>query len=191
MEAKKLKELTKLFLVLIITSIYFYSCLLKPKPMFEYYEIEMLAYEEELGVPSRYYDLDFFCKGNSDSVVKLQYRELKEIYKNQFSNLDYNDYLTKLLNQKITINCNGKNFVKLNNAIYEKYKSNNFDNFLNYYCKNTNNSYKLTKKLSQDELNTFSYILFINGYFVTFDDYIGIYYITHKKDIFPCDSVSN
>ncbi|GAE84157.1 hypothetical protein JCM10512_2479 [Bacteroides reticulotermitis JCM 10512] len=60
--------------------------------------------------------------------------------------------------------------------------------FLGYYCKsNEDGSYQLTKSLSQSELNTFSYLLFTNGYFVTFDDNVGVYRINFKKNIFRCE----
>ena len=180
---KKLRDLIK-FIMLILVSVYLFSCSLKTKPVFETDEIELLIQDDSI-TPSQYNLLDFFCKGKNNNTVKLQYRELKEVYQSQFSNLDYVEFLFKLLNQEIAINIENRYYFQLNDTICEKYKSNNLDVFLSCYCeKFENGKYQLTKLLSQSELNTFSFLLFTNGYFVIFDDYNGIYRITDKKNIF-------
>jgi hypothetical protein len=183
MEGKKLRGLIK-FVTLILVSTYLFSCSSKSEPIFNNCEIDLLAQDDSI-VPSQYNYFDFFCKGSNKSVAKLQYKELKEVYQNQFYNLDYADYLFKLLNQKIAINTENRYYFQLDDIIYEKYKNCDLNVFLSYYCeKNKNERYKLTKLLSQSELNTFSYLLFINGYFVSFDDYRGVYRITDKKNTF-------
>ena len=136
-------------------------------------------------IPSRYNFFDFFCKGKNDKAVKLKYKELGEVYQSQFNNLDYTDFLFKLLNQEIVIDTENRYYFQLNDTICKKYESYNFDAFLSCYCEKIENGrYRLTKLLLQSELNTFSYLLFTNGYFVTFDDYSGVCYIVNKRNIF-------
>ncbi|MBP1637799.1 MAG: hypothetical protein H6Q18_588 [Bacteroidetes bacterium] len=186
MEAKKLKDLIK-FSVLILASIGILCCSLKSKPIFENCEINLLAQDDSI-VPSQYSFYYFFCKGINNNAVKLQYKELKEVYQSQFNNLDYNDFLLKLLNQEITIDIGNRYYFQLDNSVCSKYESCDFDTFLSYYCKsNENGRYQLTKSLSQSELNTFSFLLFTNGYFVTFDDYLGVYRVSFKENIFCCE----
>jgi hypothetical protein len=183
MEAKKLRGLIK-FVTLILVSAYLFSCSLKSEPIFDNCEIKLLAQDDSI-VPSQYNFFDFFCKGKNDNAVKLQYRELKEVYQSQFNNLDYTDFLFKLLNQEIAINIENRYYFQLNGTICKKYESYNLDTFLSYYCKKIEDGRcRLTKLLSQSELNTFSYLLFTNGYFVSFDDYSGVYSITDKRNIF-------
>ncbi len=185
MEAKKLKNWIKLF-ALILASIVILCCSSKSKPIFENCEIKLLAQDDSI-VPSQYGFFDFFCKGRNNNAVKLEYKELKEVYQSQFNNLDYTDFLFKLLNQEIVISTENRYYFHLDDTICGKYESCDFDTFLSYYCKKKENEkYQLTKLLSQSELNTFSYLLFTNGYFVIFDDYSGVYRVIFKKNIFCC-----
>lgn len=186
MERKKFKDLIRLS-ALIVASIGILCCSVKSKLIFENCEINLLTQGDSI-VPSQYGCFVFFCKGINNNVVKLQYKELTEVYQSQFNNLDYNDFLFKLLNQKITIDVGDRYYFQLDDSVYSKYGSCDFDMFLGYYCKsNEDGSYQLTKSLSQSELNTFSYLLFTNGCFVTFDDNVGVYRINFKKNIFRCE----
>lgn len=161
-------------------------CYSKSKLNFENCEINLLAQHDSI-VPSQYSYFDFFCKGINNNVVKLEYKELKEVYQSQHNNLDYKDFLFKLLNQEININIENRYYFQLDDTIYLKYESCDFDTFLSYYCKrNEDGRYQLTKSLLQNQLDTFSYLLFTNGYFVTFDDYFGVYHASFKKNIFRC-----
>lgn len=185
MEPKKLK-ISINFLILTLVLVLLSCCSLKSKLIFGNCEIELLAQNDSI-VPSQYELLDFYCKGEEGEVVRLHYKELNEVHKSQFNNLDYTDYLFKLLNQEILINADNKYVFQLDKSVYEIYQSNNFAGFLSYYCENyENGKYQLIKLLSESELNAFSYLLFVNGYFVDFDDVLGFYFVTYKDNIFDC-----
>ncbi len=174
------------FILILGIFFFFNSCNSITKSIYLKDEIELLAKTDSI-IPSEYALLTFFCKGKNNNIIKLQYKELKELYRNQPIKSDYTDFLFNILNQRISIESERYSFF-LNDTVLNEYQNNDLDSFFHLYCeKNDERKYRLKKEISKNKLDTFSYLVFLNGYFITFDCYIGKHYINYKDVWFRKD----
>ncbi len=182
------KMKVKQIFILILGIILFYnSCNFITKPIFSKDEIKLLI-ETDTIIPTQYSLLTLFCKGDNNHIIKLQHKELKELFDNQLIDSNKKDFLFNLLNQKTSIKTKGRNSFLLNDTVLNEYQNNDLISFFSLYCKKDNaKKYRLNKEISLNKLETLSYLLFLNGYFITFDCYIGQYYFNYKDIWFPKD----
>lgn len=137
---------------------------------------------EDFGLPSQYTTLILFAKCENSKVVETNIQQLRAIYKKDYNNMKFKDYLSQVLNQDLEINGLKKTeCFLLDNEIAELYNNNSFENFLLKFCeKSGSESYILKKNISEEKRRAFFYYCFINNYMPMFDDYIG-YYDLHKS----------
>jgi hypothetical protein len=147
-------------------------------------------YFSKYGVPPPL-DVQFlFAKGESDSVFLIEdARELEEIYSVWPYNMDYKDFLTEVLNQKTILHPHYKTIkFALNKKVASKYKQNGLKKILKSYCikivRSDRDRYRLKKGLSEIELYSVMYFLFINNYLTEFSDESGIYSVGNITMLF-------
>jgi len=108
----------------------------------------------------------------------LNVYELREIYSKEFKSLSYKFYLTRLLNQEIAIQYNNKKGFKIDEDIENHYLSMNINDFLNFYCmKTSKDRYTLKLSIPKNQRSSILYFLFIKNFQISFDDYIGRFFI--------------
>ena len=126
-----------------------------------------------------YYTL--FVKVNKDRYYMTDGQELYDIYndkyKEKYSN--YDDFLYDILNQKITL---GENVVKVKKTFLLRHylMSKSLDDILKVYpISKDKNTYRLNVNFKdKDELYSLLYYFFRKKYFISFDDYSGVYVLT-------------
>lgn len=110
----------------------------------------------------------------------MECKELKEIYEEQFNILKYEDFLNKLLNQKIVVDSKSRDCFQFEVSFAKKWNS----NFINAGDCNGILNYRMIKeKMTDAEWKSFNYLLFKKGYFILLDDYSGIYSIKSYKKL--------
>jgi len=129
-----------------------------------------------------------FAKGENDSILLIEdCRILEEIYDQGPYNISYEDFLTLALNQKIILKPQfSVPRLYLDKKITAKYRSENFDVFFDTYCKKKSegNWYRLKRDVSDNELYTIMYYLFINNLITFSDCYSGTYSVGNIAIIF-------
>jgi hypothetical protein len=141
--------------------------------------IQAVSRDTTIGYPPLYSRIPFFCQSDSNKILLIQNRELKELYDDGTFNMSYKDFLTKTLNQQMKLQAKGRGrgFL-IDKNIAQKYYNVPFTEFINFYCENRNNNqYIFRNEFSENERNTIFYFLFINNYLSIYDDYTGIYHI--------------
>ncbi len=127
--------------------------------------------------------------GTNDSIYESGVRNLVEaynvLYKKEYK--AFPDFLFDVLNQKIKIEINeNKTYLRhsqafiLNPEIEKLYNRNGMEGLIEKYCSLIDGFYTLKREtLSQNEINSLSYYLFLNQYFRIDDDYSAT--INYKK----------
>lgn len=167
------------FLFLIFGICTLNSCINTEKVDFDKKLISKMSNEDiSSGLPSRYGSISLFAKCGDNKIALTSIKELRTIHSLKYNNIEFSDFLSKALNQKLNISYNDKIVcLNLDKHIDTYYKKNDFQKFLNSYTERINTNLILKSSLTEEEINTISYYLFINNYLVSHDDYIGKYYI--------------
>jgi hypothetical protein len=154
------------------------SCKTKHNLLFNENLIQRIAHEDQ-NLPSQFFNL-FFCKCQSGEIVSLSVYDLREIYRNEYSGVEYSSFLSNLLNQRTSIQCKDRsdNF-KIDENVRKRYEEMSLNEFLAFYCTERNQvSYYLKKDVTSEQRNTVLYFLFVNNYLTDVDDYAGFYVIS-------------
>jgi hypothetical protein len=135
--------------------------------------------EEDQNNPSSFYNFQFFCKCQDNKILPLNIYEIREVYLKEFSHIDYQDFLTDLLNQRIDIQCKNHNEkFTINETVQKLYKEKNLNDFINFYCsEKSNNLFWQKNNIPDNQRNTILYFLFVNNYLTSIDDYSGAFVI--------------
>lgn len=166
----------------LISSLLFYSCSVQgQKKCIDTHSklINTLAEDAFESPFSNYSGILIFYKGVEDSKFGyMTIDELKKTYKSKYKDIAFKEFLINVLYQNITVNCSEYNeCFKLNDTIKLFYEKLPFESFFTKYNQNVNGgTYTVDTTLSEEEQMTVFYYLFQNGYYTTFDDYIGRYY---------------
>jgi hypothetical protein len=121
----------------------------------------------------------FFCKCQDNLIVRLTLNQLRELFRNSTSFNNFEKYLVATLNQRIKIDCKDiDNTFELDPIIKTHYEKMGIDHLLKSFCTQSgNDTYYLSPKMPQNQLNTILYYCFINNYLIGEDDYLGAYVI--------------
>lgn len=111
-----------------------FSCHTRHNPRFSEKLIEDIS-KESISYPSRFSREYFFCKCQNNEILSLDIYGLRKMYREEYSDMDYSVYLTKLFNQKIVVKCrrNSRMF-KINKEVEIQYKHMDIDEFVDFYC---------------------------------------------------------
>ena len=170
----------------IIILLYLSSCITKHNVCFDSRVINIVSISiEEPLLPPYFLGIPFFCKGENGKTILSDVQELLEIYNENSFDMDYETFLTKVLNQqmvlsdKILENKVSRGFY-LDKEVVDEYRKNKFEDFILLYFDDTgDNVYRLkipNSEIVENKANTIFYFLFINNYLTIFDDVIGRYY---------------
>lgn len=136
---------------------------------------------EDMEIPSRF-TFDFFVRCNAHEVASLKIEQLRTIYKNNNKGISLREYLEPLLNQeKYLEKENFEDCFTLEKTVTDNYRSRSFNDFMLLYCQNEEGIYRFRNDLSNLTIKTVSYYLFLNNYYVSFDDIIGFYYVRNSS----------
>ena len=127
-----------------------------------------------------------FVQGENGEIVLLEPEELQEIYREDYSSMDYKQFIYKALNQELIINTKDKGETfSLDKDVTDNYMHNNFPDFLKLYCEESQRNNKLWLKTNLEEHQLFSifYYFFINNHLTAFDDYFGNYYLSKASEL--------
>lgn len=144
----------------------------------------------QLGIPSPYNYLIIFVKSKDSKILKTNIDQLREIYADKYS-LKYNDFSTFLsfiLNKGIVLEVkkshNWFGSFKVNNELFNKYKDSTGSLKKLFLKEIKEGEYILEQKelnkLTKSEVNTVLYLFYQKGYFISYNDYIGVYNLTDK-----------
>lgn len=146
--------------------------------------IAMLS-KEEPGLPLTNGNKIIFFKKNNKYKCAVNLGAVHTTYENQFSKkyASFNEFLTSLLAQKITIDKYIEDPSKIEfqivDSIMSRYDDLSLEEFISKYFNGVKDNQRFTlkkeKTLSTDELYTILYLCFINNFVIGFDDYIGKY----------------
>lgn len=170
---------------IIIILIIFISCTRVEKKINPFFDenLKELIFEdtnEEFSVFPKFPN-PIFIQGQNNKIIKVNTQELKKIYEDDYSHMNYKKFLSKALNQQITFNDEGKWYtLELDKKIKENYESHDFISFLKIYTDSVGpekHILKIDAVKNMDEENSIFYYAFINNYLTAFDDYIGYDYI--------------
>lgn len=136
------------------------------------------------------YHFDFvFVQGKNDYIIRLEPRELREIYNKGKFKMSYKNYIRRALNQELVFDTGSRDFVfQLNPDVTDNYINNDFIDFLEIYCDSWKRKYYELKPFSPEykfspengfyEYQTFEssifYYAFINNYVSSCDDNLGM-----------------
>ena len=115
-----------------------------------------------------------FVKLDNGKYLRTNGNELFTIYKKNYNQINYYDFLDRILNQKMVIKnnfINDSNTFYLNQNLVEKSIAAIVKKFS---IANENETYRF-KASPNDDYNSILYCFFINGYEINFDDYSGIF----------------
>ena len=154
------------------------SCKTKHNLPFNENLIQRIVNEDQ-NFPSQFFNL-FFCKCQSGEIVPLSVYDLREIYRNEYSGVEYSSFLSNLLNQRTSIKCKDRSdSFKIDENVRKRYEEMSLNGFIEFYCKKRNQvSYYLKKDVTIEQRNTVLYLLFVNNYLTNVDDYAGFYVIS-------------
>lgn len=124
-------------------------------------------------IPDVLYNV-LFVKLDNGKYLRTNGDELFSIYKKNYNNIKYYDFLNKILNQNMVLK---HNFIDNNNAF--NLDQNLAQQNIAYLVKkfsidNENGTYKFDASLNND-YNSILYCFFKSGYEISFDDYSGIF----------------
>ena len=162
----------------------FVSCNVDRKPPFDEVLIQIISENPIYSgnpeiIPIEYAVTTFFVQGDSGKILLLAPREFEEIYREDYSSWKYEKFVRKALNQELIIkNRKGETF-ELDKEVTDNYSNNNFIYFMELYCEHSSkDQYKLKNNVPVDQEYSVFYYAFINNYLTSFDDHIGIYYLS-------------
>jgi hypothetical protein len=172
MEAYHLILIRYLFILTILT-----SC--SKEKEINYYKTYSIERKKNEPIKSNYYML--FCKNSNEQICVIEPYEISYIYKKNKIIDKYDVFFNDILNQKISMKADSTDHIcfeidkKIEND-NEKLDRNNF--LLKYAYKSADKKrYLINNKLVGDNNLCVAYFLFKSGFGITFDDYLGSYYV--------------
>jgi hypothetical protein len=140
--------------------------------------LQSISSEQE-SYPSQYSNVLFFCKCSANKILYLNIYELREIYKMEYRNNSYYEFLNDALNQRLILNCGEQyNEFQINETVNKNLKKNGINKFIDLYCtKNGTDLYWLIRDIKEDQRSTILYFLFVNNYITRTDDISGAFII--------------
>jgi hypothetical protein len=145
--------------------------------------IEKIAKEDQI-LPSQYSNLNMFTKCQDNKIGLIDVHYLRDLYRSSIHTTDYETFIRNVLNQSLKIDCKDvPNKFELDSSIYHQYDKIGLKSFLNSYCtKKGANRYHLNKDLTINKTNSVLYILFLNNYISSKDDYLGMTVVREIKN---------
>lgn len=172
MEAYRLILIRFLFILTILT-----SC--SKEKEINYYKTYSIERKKNEPVKISHYIL--FCKNSNGQICLVESSEIFYLYKKNNVIDKYDSYFNDVLNQKISLKIDSTDHVcfKIDKKIekdYEKLDRNDF--LLKYAYRSADKKrYLINNKLVGDNNLCVAYFLFKNGLGITFNDYLGSYYV--------------
>lgn len=126
---------------------------------------------------------ELFVLVDSNRVAHVQKGTLSAVYKKYFPAISYHDFMYDALNQRRVFSSNvilGYKF-HLNDFIVSGYQQKGVEGLLKNYFEKVEAEYRLKVPLESEQKFTILYFMFLNNYEITFDDYVGVFYITPFK----------
>lgn len=140
--------------------------------------------QEDVKFPSQFSNVIFFCKGVNNTFLIMDIYQLRELYKNEFADLSYYNFLENVLNQKIVINSAQYTGFEIDDKVDSLYMKININKFRDFYCiQRGENIYYLKREVNDVQRNTVLYYLFIHNYLTRIDDYTGAFVIRKSRDL--------
>lgn len=137
-------------------------------------EIVQILSKEDTLLPSRFSSIPFFFRCSPSEVAIVYMRDIRSIYNLYYRDMSFSEFLSESLNQKINIKHNGRIiYFSLDGYVTENYKNKDFNTFLKLFTIDDNRRIEIKSGLTEVQNNTLHYYLFLNGYLVSYDDYIG------------------
>jgi hypothetical protein len=146
-----------------------------------YYKTYSIERKKNEPIKRNYYML--FCKNNNGQICLIKPSDIFFIYKKNNIIDEYDVFFNDILNQKISLKLDSTDHVcfKIDKKIeddYEKLDRNDF--LLKYAYKSAHKKrYLINNKLVGDNNLSVAYFLFKNGFGITFNDYLGSYYVNN------------
>ena len=147
--------------------------------------IDELSKTEENGIPSKYGFMMLFVSVENNLKASTDLSTLNNAYAKYFKEnyKDFNEFLSDALNQRISfskkhLSLGSQTSFSLDKDVEARYHSLEASEFVKYYVVEVNGKKTLnTAKYENKSLLTILYYLFISNHEITFDDYIGRYYV--------------
>jgi len=122
-----------------------------------------------------------FCRNSSGQICVVESYEIFHTY-NDNNIIDNSDvYFNQILNQKISMKADSADHIcfEIDKKIKNDYKKLDRNLFLLKYAYKSagQKSYLINNKLVGDNNLCVAYLLFKSGFGITFDDYLGSYYV--------------
>lgn len=148
-------------------------------------EIVKIISKEDPKFPSVFASVSFFGKTDKNEIVILYVQELRKIYENKYKNLDFEDFIIKVFDENISINCEDENYCfRIDNHVERIYKTKSFKDFVKCFCDHPDsNTIILKKNIPRNQYNSISYFFFKNNYLCYFDDKVGRSYFVNAADV--------
>lgn len=174
MEAYRLILIRLLFLLIILT-----SCA-KEKEI-NYYKTYSIENKKNEPTKRNYYVL--FCKNSSGQICLVESYEIFYRYKKSHIAEKYDVFFNNILNQKVPMKAGSVDHVcfKIDKKIEDEYKTLDRNDFLLKYAYKSADKkrYIINNKLVGDNNLCVAYFLFKNGFAITFNNYLGSYYVNN------------
>ncbi|WDF61883.1 hypothetical protein PQ462_10945 [Flavobacterium sp. KACC 22758] len=171
-------EVYRSILIRILFTVIILSSCSKEKGI-NYYDLYSIEKKQNEAIKVNYYML--FCANNTQ-ICQVDASEIYYSYmKNKISGA-YDDYFNAILNHKLSMEVDLKDHVcfTINKVIEQDYKNLNRNDFLKKYAfiSADKKRFLINNKIKENDgvLNV-AYFLFKNGFGITFDDYLGSYYV--------------
>lgn len=122
-----------------------------------------------------------FSKNTDGQICLIKSHDIFYIYKKNNISTQYEDFFNNILSQKILMKIDTTDYVcfKVDNNIESDFLKLKENDFLNRYTvkSSSKNSYLIKNELKNDQLLSVAYSLFKNGFAITYNDYLGVYYV--------------
>jgi len=140
---------------------------------------------EDPKFPSVFASLSFFGKTDKNEIVILHVQELRRIYESKYKKMDFEDFIKKVFDEDISINCGDENYCFcIDHHVERIYKKNSFEDFIKYFCDQPDSDTVILKKnIPENQYNTINYFFFKNNYLCYFDDKVGRFYFVNTKNV--------
>lgn len=172
MKAYYLMLLRVVFIMTVLT-----SC--SKEKEINYYKTYSIERKKNEPIKRNYYML--FCKNSSRQICLVETFEIFYTHNKNNINDEYVTYFNNILNEKVSMKVDSTDHIcfEIDKKIENDYKKLDKNDFLlKYAFKSADKKrYLINNKLVKDNNLCVAYFLFKNGFGITFDDYLGSYYV--------------
>lgn len=176
MEGKNLMLIRYLLMLMLI------SC--SKEKQINYYEAYSTIDDENI-VNRERTSYVLFSKNTNQQICLIKPYEISLGYKKSKTAIKYEDFFNNVLYQKTLIEVDSMDHIcfKLDYNIKVNYLKLKTNDFLDRYTKksNINNNYLINNTLKDNEILNVAYFLFKEGFKITYNDYLGVYYAKRLK----------